>query len=205
MMPFVTEAVWQHLKERIEEAEADSIMVCSFPKGESEVDPEAESRMGVVMEVVRAIRNIRADRQVDPGRYVEAYVVADAQRGGRPAGAGPDLEAARAIVESLARVRPLHVIREATEAPGSGVASAVLAEAQVVLPLASLIDVDGERARLSKQLTDAEGEAQRLEAKLANAAFREKAPAPVVEKEEEKLAAARSRLDGLRQRLAELG
>src|SRR3972149_1413188 len=54
-----------------------------------------------------------------------------------------------------ARVRPLHLISDAGEAPRSGVASTVLAQAQVVLPLAGLIDVDGERARLSKQLAEA--------------------------------------------------
>jgi valyl-tRNA synthetase len=148
------------------------------------------------MDVVRAIRNIRADRQVDPARYVEAYVAAD--------GALPVLEAARAILESLARVRPLHLVANAGEAPKSGVASTVLAQAQVVMPLAGLIDVDGERQRLSKQLTKAEEDVERVETKLGNAAFREKAPAAVVAKEEERLAAARARLQGLRQRLAEL-
>src|SRR3990172_11810571 len=139
IMPFVTEAVWQHLRDRIEESEAESIMVCSFPQGISDLDPEAEARMAVVMDVVRAIRNIRADRNVDAARYVEAYVAAD--------GARQDLEAARPILEALARVRPLHLISDAGEAPRSGVASTVLAQAQVVLPLAGLIDVDGERAR----------------------------------------------------------
>ncbi len=197
IMPFVTEAVWQHLRERIHDPEADSIMVCSFPQGVSEVDPEAEQRMAVVTDVVRAIRNIRADRQVDPSRYVEAYVAAD--------GARPDLEAARHIVESLARVRPLHLVEDAAEAPKSGVASAVLAQAQVVLPLAGLIDLEGERARLSKQMAETEVEVRRLEAKLGKTAFREKAPEAVVAKEAEKLAAARARLEGLGQRLAELG
>ena len=196
VMPFVTEAVWQHLRESIEEPEADSLMVCSFPEGDSDPDPEAEERMAVVMDVVRAVRNIRADRHVDPARYVEAYIAAD--------GAAPDLEAARPILESLARVRPLHLVRDARETPKSGVASTVLAEAQVVLPLAGLIDVDAERERLSKQMAEAEAEVGRLEGKLANAAFREKAPAAVVAKEQEKLAAAQARLEGLRQRLSEL-
>ena len=118
--------------------------------------------------------------------------------------AAPDLEAARPILESLARVRPLHLVRDARETPKSGVASTVLAEAQVVLPLAGLIDVDAERERLSKQMAEAEAEVSRLEGKLANAAFREKAPAAVVAKEQEKLAAAQARLEGLRQRLSEL-
>jgi valyl-tRNA synthetase len=64
--------------------------------------------------------------------------------------------------------------------------------------------LDGERARLSKQLAEAETQTERIETKLANVAFREKAPAAVVAKEEERLAAARARLEGLGQRLAEL-
>ena len=197
LMPFVTEAVWQRLREHLAWAEADALVVASWPKAQRKwTDREAEERMAVVMDVVRAIRNIRADRQVDPARYVEAYVAAD--------GARPVLEAARAILESLARVRPLHLITDAAEAPKSGVASTVLAQAQVVMPLAGLIDVDGERRRLSKQLAKAEEDAGRIEKKLGNVAFREKAPAAVVAKEEERLAAARARLEGLRQRLAQL-
>ena len=72
------------------------------------------------------------------------------------------------------------------------------------LPLAGMIDVDAERSRLSKQMTEAEAEVNRLEAKLGKAAFREKAPAAVVAKEKERLAAAGARLEGLGQRLAEL-
>ncbi len=196
-MPFVTEAAWQNLRERAAWANSEALIVAAWPKAERAwTDRDAEAKAQTVMDVVRAIRNIRADRNVDASRYVEAYVAAD--------GARPELEAARPILEALARVRPLHLISDAGEAPRSGVASTVLAQAQVVLPLAGLIDVDGERARLSKQLAEAEAEADRVEGKLANATFREKAPAAVVAKEEERLAAARARMEGLRQRLAEL-
>jgi valyl-tRNA synthetase len=195
-MPFVTEAVWQHLRQAVEGLEPNSIMMAEYPTGDGELDSEAEQRMGTVIEIVRAIRNIRADRGVDPGRYVEAYISTD--------GALPALEAARPILEALARVRPLHLVSEVSEAPKTAVASAVLAEAQVVLPLAGLIDVDAERSRLSAQLAEAEGEVRRLEGKLANEQFRSKAPAEVVSREEEKLAATRSRAEGLRGRLAEL-
>ncbi len=197
-MPFVTEAVWQQLKERVEDPEADSIMVCNYPQGISDPDPEAEERVGLLIDIVRAIRNIRAERGVDPAKYVEAYVApADS--------AQPTIESARPMVETLARVRPLHVVSDPRAAPATGVASAVLAEAQVIVPLAGMIDVDGERERLSGQLRDAETEVRRIEAKLANEAFRTKAPSEVVAKEQEKLATARVRADGFRQRLADLG
>jgi len=195
-MPFVTEAVWQELRRTVEGLERESIIVAKYPERGEGSDKEAEERVHTVIEVIRAIRNIRAERGVDPGRYVEAYVSSD--------GSLPTLEAARPLVEALARVRPLHLVSDANATPKTAVASAVLAEAHVVLPLAGMIDVESERSRLAAQLRTAEGEVDRLEQKLGNEQFRAKAPADVVAREEEKLAAARSRADGLRGRLGEL-
>jgi valyl-tRNA synthetase len=195
-MPFVTEAIWQHLRKAVEGLEPESIIVAAYPPGDVQRDAAAEGRMQTVIDVVRAIRNIRAERGVDPGRYVEAYISSD--------GALPTLEAARPMVEALARVRPLHLVSDAAATPKMAVASTVLAEAQVVLPLAGMIDVEAERSRLSAQLLEAENEVRRLEGKLSNEQFRSKAPPEVVRREEEKLASARARTEGLRGRLAEL-
>jgi valyl-tRNA synthetase len=195
-MPFVTEAVWQHLRSVVEGLEPESIIVAAYPPGDGQRDVASEGRMQTVIDVVRAIRNIRAEWGVDPGRYVEAYISSD--------GALPTLEAARPMVEALARVRPLHLVSDAAATPKTAVASTVLAEAQVVLPLAGMIDVEAERSRLSAQLAEAENEVRRLEGKLSNEQFRSKAPAEVVAREEEKLAAARAREAGLRGRLGEL-
>ncbi|TMB95905.1 MAG: valine--tRNA ligase, partial [Chloroflexi bacterium] len=159
LMPFVTEAAWQYLRGAVKGLAPDSIMVAAYPSGEGELDVEAEGQIRVVMDVVRAIRNIRAERGVDPARYAETYVSAD--------GARPVLEAARPLVETLARARPLHILSPNEELPKSGVASAVLRDAQVALPLAALLDVHAERTRLSAQLAEAEAEVRRLEGKLA--------------------------------------
>ncbi len=195
--PFVTEAVWQHLRGAVEGLEPESIMTATYTAGDGELDPGAEERMTVVMDVVRAIRNLRAERGVDPARFVEAYVSAD--------GALPVLEASRPVVETLARVRPLHLVAASDALPSTGVASAVLADAQVALPLAGLLDIEVERNKLAGQLSEAEAEAERMETKLSNQEFRSKAPEQVVAREEEKLVATRARADGLRQRLKELG
>jgi len=196
-MPFLTEAIWQDLRGRIAWAEEEAIIVARWPRVQRAwIDREAEAKAQLIVEVVRAVRNIRAERGVDADRYVEAYVAAD--------GARPLLEAARPFLESLARVRPLHLVADTSAAPQAGVASAVLAGAQVILPLAHLVDREAERARLSKQLQEAKAEVHRLEGKLANEAFRDRAPREVVAREEERLAAARARLEGLEQRLAEL-
>ena len=114
-------------------------------------------------------------------------------------------EAGRAFIEALARARPLHIVDGAGAAPREDVVSVILQGAEVVLPLAGLLDIDAERARLRGQAAQAEAEVQRLEAKLANEQFRSRAPQEVVAKEEGKLAAARGRLEGLQARLRELG
>jgi valyl-tRNA synthetase len=127
---------------------------------------------------------------------VEAYLVADGMR--------TAAEASRPIIETLARVQPLHIVDGAAAAPRERVITAVLRGLQVVVPLAGLFDVEAERARLRRQVDDAQAEVTRLEAKLGNEQFRARAPAAVVGKEEEKLAAARARLEGLQARLEEL-
>ena len=91
-----------------------------------------------------------------------------------------------------------------TPLPSENVATAVLAGSRVALPLAGLFDVEAERSRLSRQMAELEKETARLEAHLSDERFRTRAPAAVVRQEEERLASARSRLDGLRARLREL-
>ncbi|MCJ7810674.1 MAG: class I tRNA ligase family protein, partial [Dehalococcoidia bacterium] len=196
-MPFLTEAIWQNLRPHLRLAEAEPLIVAPWPRANKRWhDNEAEAQAQAVMDVVRAIRNIRAEQGVEPARCVEVYLVADGMR--RAA------ETSRLIIEALARVRPLHIVDGAGAAPREQVITAVLRDVQVVVPLAGLFDVEAERARLRREVDDAQAEVARLEAKLANEQFRTRAPAAVVGKEEEKMATARARLEGLQARLEEL-
>ncbi|HZP25902.1 MAG TPA: class I tRNA ligase family protein, partial [Dehalococcoidia bacterium] len=197
-IPYVTEAIWQNLRPRLSWAESDALIVAAWPKAERRwQDTEAEAQAALLMQVVRTIRNIRAEKDVEASRWVEAYLA--------PESDGSYLAAATEIVETLARTRPLHLLAGKDDLPHSGVVTAVLSGAQLALPLAGLVDIVAERERLGKQLAEAQQDVQRLEGKLANTEFRSKAPAAVVAKEEERLAAARSRLESLLQHLAELG
>jgi valyl-tRNA synthetase len=196
-MPFLTEAIWQNLRPHLRLAEAEPLIVAPWPRANKRWhDSEAEAQAQAVMDVVRAIRNIRAERGVEPARYVEVYLIADGMR--------KAAEASRLIIETLARVRPLHIVDGAGAAPREQVITAVLRDVQVVVPLAGLFDVEVERARLRREVDDVRAEVVRLEAKLANEQFRTRAPAAVVGKEEEKMATARARLEGLQARLEEL-
>jgi valyl-tRNA synthetase len=197
-MPFVTEEIWQALAGHLSDRDAEALIVARFPQPDAAwFDDEAEAQAGAVIEVVRAIRNIRSERRVEPARAVEAHVQAERLR--------PALEAGRSLIAALARADPLHIVGEETPLPSENVATAVLAGSRVALPLAGLFDVEAERSRLSRQMAELEKETARLEAHLADERFRTRAPAAVVRQEEERLASARSRLDGLRARLSELG
>ncbi len=196
-MPFLTEELWQNLQRAITGFDDEALIVATFPKGASGyTDTLAEKQMELLIDVVRAIRNIRAEKKVEPGKYIEAYVIAGA--------ASAMFEAAKPYVEMLARARPLHIVATTADAPREQVATAVLEGATAVVPLAGLFDTAVERTRLQKQIADAEAELGRIEAKLTNEGFRSKAPEKVIAAEEERLAGLKSRLEGLRVTLAEL-
>ncbi len=196
VMPFVTEAVWQNLREHLAWAESEALIVAPWPRANRRwLDAEAEAKIGLLMEVVRAIRNRRAQWRVEPGRWVEAHVATPE---------APALAALAPVIEALARARPLHLVTDPALLPRDGVATEALAGAQVALPLAGMVDLERERERLRRQMTEAEAEVQALQARLSDPAFRAKAPAHVVAREEERLATARERLASLRQRLQEL-
>ena len=196
-LPFATEAIWQQLRSHLAGEEGEALIVALYPHestGWANVD--SERAFTEVQEVVRAVRQVRADRAVEPPRWIEAYVVADPS--------GPIAERAD-VIEVLARIRPLHVVGARTDAPDDQVVTQVLGRAEVVLPLGGLVDLDQERARLGKQIAEAERHQTRLQGKLANAGFTAKAPAEVVERERERLHELSQRLNGLRARLNDLG
>jgi valyl-tRNA synthetase len=197
-MPYVTEEIWQRLVlVRPDSGGAPALIVAGFPTAEAaRIDDAAERDFAALQDFVRGIRNVRAEKRVEAAKWGEAYVVA-----------GDSAPAARAWaggIETLARARPLHVVDRADEAPTEGVATAVLPVGRVVLPLGSMVDLAAERTRLAKQVGEVEAEVTRLEHKLGDPQFTSRAPAQVVAKEQERLATARGRLEGLRESLAEV-
>ena len=199
-MPFVTEEIWGRLARlRPDAGGAPMLIVARYPEPSSlagALDEEAEREFAAVQDFVRAIRNIRSERRVAAGRWVEAYVV-----GQEATAAAGRLAPA---IEQLARARPLHVVEAPEDAPSEGVVAAALPVGRVVLPLGGLVDAGAERARLGAQVERLSAEIGRLEAKLADEQFRTRAPARVVAREQERLAAARRQRAGVEGSLQEL-
>ena len=194
VMPFVTEELWQALTAKIDGIDEDALIVAAYPRGESGYsDAGGRARDGDADR--RRARDPQHPRR-EEGRAGEVHRGVRRRRTAR----ARVLEAGAPYIEMLARARPLHIVGDIGEAPRDQVATAVLEGVTAIVPLAGLFDVEAERARLQKQIADAEAEAGRIEAKLANEQFRSKAPEKVIAAEEERLAAVRTRLDGLRAR-----
>ena len=200
-MPFVSEEIWQRLIElRPDAADAPQLIVARFPEADETRDNGfVEGLVKDIQEAISAVRNVRTEKGVEPGRRIEAYLMCHDV---------PELletaEEMRPAIEHLARVEPLHIMAIGDEVPTERAVTAVVSNCRVVLPMAGLFDLEAERGRLTKQIGEAQDEVRRLEGKLANEQFRTRAPAEVVVKEEERLATAGSRLRGLEESLAEI-
>lgn len=191
-MPFITEAIWQHLPH-----EGSSIMTAAWPHEQGElVDAEAEAGMTAIMDTIKAIRNMRAEVNVPPGKKSEVVLLAAA-----------DLESLFAAniqyLKTLAAAEPVE-LRPLSAAKPDNAMTAVVSGVEIYLPLRGLIDVDKETARLGKEIDGLEKEINRIAGKLENPGFVAKAPPEVIEKErakereyQEKRAAILERLEYL--------
>ncbi len=199
-MPFITEEIWQRIREHQPEGKPDSIMIAPYPAADtSAFDAEAEREMESVIEIVRSIRNARMESKVPPSKSIDVTIVTDVAKA--------TAEAYAPIISALAKVRPQIVSPGAMPSGGAfGNAKVlVLKDAQVILPLEGMIDLDAERSRLLKEIEASKSDIARIERLLANQAFVDKAPASVIEKERRKLDDRRNKLIRLEERLARLG
>jgi valyl-tRNA synthetase len=188
--PFVTEELWGHLRQSILQSSIsplakgwpDALIVARFPEPR---DPEGweESKIAdfaLVQEIVRSIRNLRAEKGVAPSKRIAATVAA----GGKT----NLLNEQSKVLAALAGLSEseLKIVPSLTDKPKDAVAL-VVGPVEIYLPLAGMIDLAEEKTRLEKELKEAESHILRLE-KLLAGDFANKAPAHLVAKEREKLA-----------------
>ncbi|MDP2931090.1 MAG: valine--tRNA ligase, partial [Chloroflexota bacterium] len=175
-------------------AAAESIMISPYPVAEETSDPQAEEVMAAIIEVIHSIRNARAEHKVESGRWIAAEIY-----GGRLT---PAISAYAETIQSLARVKPVTFVdRRRDSPPAENSLVLVLKEADVVIPMASMIDVEAEKKRLQQEIEQSQAEVARLEAMLRDQAFLTKAPPAVVEKERQKLNTLKNKLARLKQQM----
>lgn len=193
-MPFVTEEIWQALPGR---RPAVSIMSATYSSVSSlPEERKGAAHMELIMDVIKAIRNIRGEMNVPPGKRIAA--VLDCKT---PA-AEEVMAAGDGYIKSLARVDDL-AYGVSVERPAKA-ATQVVGDVEILLPLAGLIDLDEEQKRLEKEIAKVKKDVAMFGKKLSNEAFLAKAPAAVLEKDRRKLADAEEKLTILQQNLDKL-
>jgi valyl-tRNA synthetase len=206
--PFITEELWGHLRKASQahssqlgpaEGWPEALMIAPWPETRQAEGWEAEkvADFSLLQEVVRAIRNLRSEKNVKPSLNLPAILAA-----GERAALFQEQASALAALAKLDE-KKLQIVEQLEEKPAGHVAL-VVGPVEIHLPLAGLVDEGEERARLSKDLQEAEAQIKRLETLLASP-FAEKAPPPVVHKEREKLAAYQETANKLRTQLEALG
>jgi valyl-tRNA synthetase len=193
VMPFITETVWQKLPRAVDAGEA--LIVARWPEPRAEwEDDAAERAIEELQAVIGAVRTIRSEYGIQPAARVPVRI------------AGSDevvavMEASRRALRDLARVEELTF----AGANGEIGASAVLRSGtEVFIPLAGVIDLDRERARLREEIGRIDGLVAGGEKKLSNESFVARAPENVVTYEREKLASFREQRGKLAEKLAAL-
>ncbi|HOB82253.1 MAG TPA: valine--tRNA ligase [Peptococcaceae bacterium] len=193
-MPFITEEIWQHLPHQ-----GKTVMLAPWPQADAaEMDDAAEADMTVIMETIKALRNLRSEMNVAPGKKAEAILMAQNEA------ALTALQHGESYIMNLAGLLQATIQLSAPEKPDQAV-TAVVSGVEVYLSLKGLVDIEKELARLEKEKGNLEKEIARLEGKLQNQNFLAKAPAEVVAKEKEKLVDYQNKWEAILERISSLG
>ena len=190
-MPFITEEIWQALPH-----EGEALMVSSYPCFREELCfPEAEQNFEMVMTAIKAVRARRSEMNVPPSRKAHLIIATD-----KAAAFGAGTE----YIKKLAYSSEVSVVAEAP-ADSAGLVSVVTDNARMFMPMAELVDLEKERARIEKELANAEKQLAGQNAKLANENFVTRAPEAVVNVEREKKAKLEALIENLKLSLENLG
>lgn len=191
-MPFVTEKIWQALP-----VEGESITVAQWPTVHPELsDEEAAREMKLLVDIIRSVRNIRAEVNTPMSKKVDLMINAKDEV------IKAQLEKNTSYIERFCNPENL-TITSGMEAPEKSM-SAIVTGAELYLPLAGLINAEEEIARLQKELEKYDKEVERVQKKLSNQGFVAKAPEAVIEGERAKEKDYLEKRETVRQRILDL-
>ena len=180
-MPFITEEIWQTLTAALPDRSAlpEALIIAEFPEADPALhDEQAEAEIGSVIELVRSVRNLRAEFRIQPHVPVEAVVDAPA--------IADVLDGEADAVKTLAKVGSLDMDPNG-EGPSQDDVVLVLSQGTVKVPLGGLVDLDQMKDRLQAELDGIDANATKLRSRLGDSRFVERAPEEVVEKERQRL------------------
>ena len=196
LMPFITEEIWQRVApltgRSLEKNGGDTIMLQPYPlANETRIDVIAEQDIAWLQAVILGVRNIRGEMNISPAQEIPLLL-----REGDDEDRRRTTENAT-FLKKLAKLSSIEWLSADQEPPAA--ATQLAGAMQLLVPMAGLIDKNAELVRLSKEVDKIEKDTERLRSKLGNADFVARAPADVVAKEQERLAAQLHALEQLRQ------
>ena len=190
-MPFITEEIWQALPH-----EGEALMIAEYPRFRQELCfPEDEVNFEMVMEAIKAVRARRAEMNVPPSRKSHLIIVT---------GKAKAFTEGEKFICKLAYASGIHVTDKLPEST-DGMVSVITDNARMFMPMAELVDLEKERARMEKELANAKKQLDGQNAKLANENFVSRAPEHVVNLEREKKAKLEALIENLEDSLKKLG
>lgn len=205
--PFVTEELWGHFKHACQakpslytptEGWADALIIARWPEAQNAEGWEDGkiADFNLFQDIIRAVRNLRTEKKVTPGKRIAATIAAGEQLA--------VLESQKVPLAALAYIDPheLTLVDTLTAKPQDQV-SLVVSGVEIYLPLSGLVDMASERQRIQKELDEVKSQIVRLEG-LLSSPFAQKAPAAVVDKERQKLEAFKGTASSLTDQLAAL-
>ncbi|MBT5104641.1 MAG: valine--tRNA ligase, partial [Porticoccaceae bacterium] len=193
MLPFITEEIWQNIAPLagIElDPAGDTIMLHPYPVADSgQVDQDALADIEWLKAVIIGVRNIRGEMNISPAKALPIYMTKGGNNDQRR------MEDNRQFLSKLANLESITWLDNPEDAPLS--ATSLAGDLEILVPMAGIIDVDAELARLDREIEKNALEAKKLSGKLSNAKFVDNAPAEVVAKERQKLSDFESSLTQL--------
>ena len=189
-MPYITEEIFQAIPH-----EGEALIVAPYPKYDAALSfPEDEAGFELIMDAVKAVRSRRAEMNVPPSKRPTLIITSD-----RP----EVFEAGRTYLSKLAYAGEVEISAEAP-ADTEGMVSVVTGSAKMFMPMAELVDIEKERARIEKELDKARAQLEAQNKKLANESFVSRAPEAVVNAERERAEKAKALIANLEESLAKL-
>jgi len=195
-IPYITEELWQQVAPLIGRG-GDTVSKAPYPTADaSKVDQEAESDVDWMKAVIVAVRTIRGEMNLSPAKEIPMMLA------GGSAEDRVRLTRLESLIVPLAKVSDVRFVDEGEALPASS--TQLIGKLEVHVPMAGLIDVEAEVARLEKQLKKLDGEIKGLSGKLNNPGFTDKAPAEVVERERGRLQDAQAQFEKIIVTISEL-
>ncbi|MBS0194329.1 MAG: valine--tRNA ligase [Proteobacteria bacterium] len=198
LIPFVTEEIWQQVAPKLG-ISGDSISLRPYPQAADFAGEHAQAEADIewLKSAVSELRRVRSELNVAPSKQVPLLLQGGAQAD------RARIERHGASLRFLARIESFAWLDDDAEAPPAS--AALVGDLKLLVPLAGLIDLDAERARLAKEISRVEGEIRKCEGKLASETFVSNAPATVVEQERKRLVEWTARQKALQEQAQQLG